>query len=1473
MGWPNGPRRLVSLVAVAAMILATVTIGAPQAMAAETPLPNPPIAKACGIDVTLILDASGSVQSSGAVGAVRDAAAAFLDALQNTGSTVRMIQFATIGQQLAPRAVVTTESLEAGGVFAQAIKGYYNPQPPRPSTVEIKSYRGSGDINSPSSWTSSTSIQYTNWNQVLDQTGTDPGDLVVFITDGDPTSYDFNRPTDPFDHGPPADVAINTDRGPAAASTLDRAVQSANGVKAKGARMLAVGVGAALQNQASVDRLIQVSGPNVARTTADFDIETTDVALVSDFDDLAQAVRELVLALCSPSLTIRKFAQSADDASYQPAPGWNVQVTPTVTDGTFGWILPAGNVGPSANLTTDSNGFAQFQWEPTSDTATSSANVVETSQPNFVAGRPDDPDYRCQFKNVDGDVRVVSGEFTGTAFTLTPIGDEIGTCSMWNSFAYAPAIALTKTNAPTDVRGDLTPAAQVTSTYQVTNPGNTPLDNVFITDDRCGPVLPTQVGGFNSGDTNQDNRLDLTETWTFTCVRSLTTSQDPAGGLNIVNTATVHGTDPAGTNVTATDSDDVTVFVPGIELTKLVNGVDQTSVPGDPPTEVTYTYRVANTGNTPLGTPTLIDDTPPCESPTRGADAPGNSDNTLDVGETWTYSCTAAPTASVVNTATVSAVPLNPNAGNAPFAGTNPPVTDVDTAAVTIVDPGLEFTKTVDRDVVFPGTPVTYSYSATNTGTTDLQNDTGNPGWVADDSCSPVVQVPNATGDTNVGDLNVDTLINPGETWQFECTAVIDDLTINVATIVAQPVAGGEPVGEPLTRIGVAVVEIVIAGLELAKTALVPVVLDPDATPFLGPDVPTPRPAEYLYEVANTGDVPIENVVLGDDTCAALTPVPPATNPGDSDADGNLDVDEVWTYTCSTPLTRTQATPPPTGAESGLVTNTATVTGNGFLPSNPDEKTGAITDTDIAQVLVIEPSLTLTKTASAAVVRAGDPVTYTVAVTNTGDVGLNLVGPIDDKCGDLAYTDGDLNNNGLLDGANSGSAETWTYQCTRPVDLPAAPATSDVNDAGVLGIDPLGNLYVAEDTAEVKVIDPAIKLVKTVSQPLVPSGTQVTYGFDVTNVGRSAVAADDVLAQVILLDVAEPANPACAEPVLVAKDGGNQDDLLDRDPPEVWRYACAATITAPTTNVAVVGALGGTTNGLELPVVDLAAAFVQPFTPAISVLKTAEPTTLLGGGAVTYTYQVRNTGDVPLAGVADRITDDTCSPVTYVSGDDDADGLLDTPNSIFEDAADETWIFTCTTDVTQTTTNTVVVTGTPTDGGGEPLCGPTTTLRAQVAAPCDTMGQATATVTVAQPGTITIVKKTTTPSATAFAFTIGGQAFTLANGESRTVSGLAPGSYTASESLSTNWRLAGIVCVDPTGDTVVDVAGTQATLALGDGESITCTFTNAAIVTPVNPDQNLPDTGLGLGWQVLVSGLGLLWFGAFLTLVARRRRA
>ena len=79
--------------------------------------------------------------------------------------------------------------------------------------------------------------------------------------------------------------------------------------------------------------------------------------------------------------------------------------------------------------------------------------------------------------------------------------------------------------------------------------------------------------------------------------------------------------------------------------------------------------------------------------------------------------------------------------------------------------------------------------------------------------------------------------------------------------------------------------------------------------------------------------------------------------------------------------------------------------------------------------------------------------------------------------------------------------------------MPAPPDTDDTNTVSVTGVDPLGNQYDVSDSATVTVIDPAIDLVKTVDKTLVPAGTRVTYGFDITNVGQSPLAAQDVLAR------------------------------------------------------------------------------------------------------------------------------------------------------------------------------------------------------------------------------------------------------------------------------------------------------------------------------------------------------------------------
>ena len=358
-----------------------------------------------------------------------------------------------------------------------------------------------------------------------------PVELVVYITDGDPTAYDFGQPGDPI---LAPNVAFNTARGSATATTIDRAVEEANVIKNAGTRMLAVGVGSALNNAQSRTRLTQISGPLVVR---DGDIGSItslnqiDVALVNDFDKLAQFLRSVVSELCSPSLSIRKLAQSSASSSYDPAPGWDITVTPDVAGGTYRWILPdtdaaqrplCGNpTNPNdqapRTCRTDGTGLANFQWEPNPEDSLTSAVVAETLQPEFTAGRPGvNNDWKCTLKNNDGTEESAQGDFSGQGrptFTLAVDPQQIITCNIYNSFIYSPGIDLVKVDSPVQVHGGLgDPGSKVISTFTVRNTGNASLSNVELTDDKCTPV-------YGSGDTGGDGILDPAEIWTYTCDR------------------------------------------------------------------------------------------------------------------------------------------------------------------------------------------------------------------------------------------------------------------------------------------------------------------------------------------------------------------------------------------------------------------------------------------------------------------------------------------------------------------------------------------------------------------------------------------------------------------------------------------------------------------------------------------------------------------------------------------------------------------------------------------------------------------------------------------------------------------------------------------------------------------------------------------------------------------------------------------
>lgn len=812
----------------------------------------------------------------------------------------------------------------------------------------------------------------------------------------------------------------------------------------------------------------------------------------------------------------------------------------------------------------------------------------------------------------------VANVFEDTTNTATATGDDsLGNPVRDTDTAFVdvvrPAIDLLKTANPTVVL----PGGLVLYTYAVTNPGDVPLANVIVSDDKCSPVL------YQGGDTNGNGLLDTNETWTFTCVALV--SQDTT------NTAVARGqpSDPQGRPlpgippVEADDTAFVAVVDPAIQIVKTA---DPTTVyAGD---TVTYTYTVTNPGDVPLAAVTVSDDKcSPVTAMTSGGFNVGdtNQNGLLEPGEAWHFTCTTTVSEDTLNTATAVGQPSDAQGQPLPGIG---PVRDQDTAFVDVIRPAIRIVKTPGVTKTPPGALVTYTYAVSNVGDAPLTSVV-----VTDDKCSPVMPIP--PSGNNAGDVNNNGVLDPGETWLYQCSATLTDDTANVATVTAE-----DPLGGPVTDDDRAFVDVLLPGLQVEKVA--------DATVVYAGTL-----VLYTYTVTNTGDDPAYDVQVNDDLCSPVNYV------GGDDGDNVLDPGEVWTYTCTATLTDD-------------VTNIATVTGEDELgtPLPPDQAA--------ATVDVITPAIRVEKTANPTTVLPGGLVLYTYIVTNPGDDPLSNVSLNDDKCAPVLYQGGDANGNGLLD-----PGETWTYTCT------ANPTEDTTNTVAATGDDSLGNPVRASDTASVDVVQPAIAIEKTADPTVMLPGGLVLYTYAVTNSGDVPLAGVTV------------ADDKCL-PVLYQGGDTDGDGLLDLT--ETWTYTCTTTVAIDTTNTATAIGQPADPNGFPLPgigpVSDQDTAFVNVVNPRINVEKTADPTLIHSGDSVTYTYVVTNPGDVPLAGVT--VTDDRCSPVTPVLsggfnvGDANSNGLLE---------PGEAWQFTCTTTLSVDTVNTAQVTGQPTDPTGQPLPG------------------------------------------------------------------------------------------------------------------------------------------------------------------------
>ncbi len=1032
------------------------------------------------------------------------------------------------------------------------------------------------------------------------------------------------------------------------------------------------------------------TGDNLAGITDltldDFSNLTLDIGLIGPPD--VQIIKEV----CTPGSACSPTAAIGDD-------GWAQSATvPFNDDGTF-------------RITVINTGWQILQNLEVTDAVTPDCDATPATEGGLTSLAPTrSVSWTCTYTNVRNDVlNTASVEGTGLLGEMVSDSDsaEIETPASDPDVEIEKYVnGQTADNAPGIYVGT---GSALSFTFDVTNPGTVPLENVEVVDDGGTPAdlgddTTYTIADLVSGDTDGDNRLDPGETWRFGPLN------DTASSGIFTNWATVTG-DPTNGAAEVTDSDPANAFGSdgGIAVVKYVNGDDADTAPGiwvPVGGAVTWTYDVTNTGNVALGNVGVSDDnaTPGSTGDDFTAAYQSGDTNTnglLDLGETWRFEATGtASTGLHTNIATASGTtPTVTNPDGSTSAGTTLTATEI--ANYTGVDAQIAIeksTNTVDADVqpgvyVPTGSTVTWEYLVTNpgnapVGSIQVTDDNGTPGTAADD-VSPVFQS---------GDSDGDGLLDPGETWTYRLTGPAPSgAYTNLGSVTGRGPSTTNPDGS--TTAGVAVSDDdpsnltgSTPGIQVVKT-----VNGDDANSAPGVYTTVGGALTWTYTVTNTGTVPLSGVSVADDngTPATGDDFTATYQSGDTNTNALLDVGETWTYTA----TGTQP--------SGQYTNNATATGTGPDTTNPDGTTTTgqtVVDGDPASSYGYVAGIDIEKsingidadTAPGVYIPTGSTQSWTYTVTNTGNVALGSIVVTDDAAtaatgDDFAPTfqSGDTDADGQLD-----VGETWIYTATG-----TQPAGQYTNVADVQGVPPAitapGGAVVPatpvtdDDPANSFGSSPGLTVVKSVngddanSAPgvFVDPGDPITFTYVVTNTGNV-----DLTGVTLSDDAGTAATGDDFAPTLVLGDTDN-DGVLDVG--EVWTYTATDTaVVGQYTNTASVsGNAPGTTNpdgsttpGVTLEDDDVANAFgVDPGIDVVKSVNGDDANSAPGiyvtvSGPLTWTYEVTNTGNIALASVG--VNDDAGTAATgddfaatYQSGDLNNDGLLD---------VGETWIFTAT---------------------------------------------------------------------------------------------------------------------------------------------------------------------------------------------------
>jgi hypothetical protein len=615
----------------------------------------------------------------------------------------------------------------------------------------------------------------------------------------------------------------------------------------------------------------------------------------------------------------------------------------------------------------------------------------------------------------------------------------------------------------------------------VSSPNNLsiPGTSINLTDDNGipgnpNPIKPTYV----SGDKNGNGILDKREVWLYTYTRSgnaglqgnlatvtyvagTTTygATDPAWYFGVSDSITVKKATDATTPLSPTTAQEGDGTGPGQQLILPVG------------TPVTWTYRVTNTGNSPLNTITIADSSGSFAPHFVSGDTNGNG--ALDPGETWLYTSSGVFSYSVVagqylSSATVTGTDAHLSSTKVSSSdpsdhfGENAQLTVV--KAVNAVDrlhpTVLEDANYAPGPIVPVNSSVTWSYLVSNTGNvtldlTGFQDDNG--------GLTSGFDIVNLVS----GDTNNNGMLDPGETWLYLATGSAP-LGQYKNTATATAVALGVPGAQPITAGDWAYLLGTAPGIDVQKFANGVSAESPSAPVIYAAN----GPINYTYTVTATTSTALRNIQLVDDNgnpanpAGYLTPTPVlgadhVHNIGDLNNDGILQNGEFWQYAATST------------APFGLANNVVRASGQAG-PST-------VWSQDINYHLGVIPSVSIVKavdalnpfaptsiedanTQPAKELLVGTTAVWTYVVRNTSNVPVAITsltdnnGTVGNPADDFhpSYVSGDTNGNGLLD-----VTEAWLYTWSTPVQSGAYLNSATVNAT----YSPTGQTATATDVA------------------------------------------------------------------------------------------------------------------------------------------------------------------------------------------------------------------------------------------------------------------------------------------------------------------------------------------------------------------------------------------------------------------------